>query len=76
MKNGHGPISETEMHQRLELMIENAGGVRLLARRLGVSAAYVSDVRHGKRGPGPKILGPMKLRRVRVVHVSYEERPR
>jgi len=76
MKNGPGSISEIEMHRHLERLIADAGGVRPIARTLGVSAAYISAVRHGKRWPGPKILRLMKLRRVRVIQVSYEPRPR
>jgi transcriptional regulator with XRE-family HTH domain len=35
-----------------------------VAKELGVSPAYLSDVMRGKREPGPKILEPLGLVRV------------
>lgn len=35
-----------------------------LARELGISQAYLSDLLHGKREPGKKVLEALKVRRV------------
>ena len=48
---------------------DDAGGVRAMARRLDVSAAYVSDVLLGKRTPGPRILRPYGFRAERTTIV-------
>lgn len=36
--------------------VEQAGSLRALARRWKLSAAYLSDVKNGRRAPGPSIL--------------------
>lgn len=40
--------------------------LRSLAREMGVSATYLSHVVNGKRTPGPKILGYLKMSRETV----------
>lgn len=60
-----------KMLGRLESAIDDAGGVRALARRWGVSAGYVSQVRLGRRQPGPRILLRLGLRCERTVRVRY-----
>jgi transcriptional regulator with XRE-family HTH domain len=35
--------------------------LRQFARELGISAAYLSDIYLGRRGPGPKVLRPLGL---------------
>ena len=47
--------------------IAEAGSLRALAREWGVSPAYLSDLTNGRRGPGPKILGPLGLVREKIV---------
>jgi hypothetical protein len=42
--------------QLFEKAIRKAGGVRKLARKLGCSAPYVSDIRLGRRGLSRRIL--------------------
>ena len=62
----------------LEDEIERAGSLRALARRLGVSAAYLSDVRLRKRSAGKAILDPLgwrKIRRVTTVITMARKRP-
>lgn len=39
-----------------------------LAKAMGVTAAYMSDLINGRRDPGPKILRQLHFRKV----VSYE----
>lgn len=50
---------------------DEAGGVRKLARKWRLSAAYVSDVILGRRLAGPSILKHLKLRRVTTVTRHY-----
>ena len=56
-----------EFHREFERQIREAGGVRRLAQRLRVSPAYVSDIRLGKRDPGPSILNAMGYKMERRV---------
>ena len=53
---------------RLDRMIQQAGGQRALARRLGLSPSYLNDVMRGKREPAGKLLSALGLQRV----VRYE----
>lgn len=47
-----------------------AGDQQTLARQLGVSPAYISDVLNERKEPGPKILDPLGYERV----VTYRRR--
>lgn len=53
--------------QKLSEWAERLGSQRALAKELGVGEPYLSDVIHGRRDPGPKILKALGLERV----VSY-----
>lgn len=46
---------------------DKAGGVRAWARKQGLSAAYVSDVRLGRRSLGPSILGALGVEVAKVI---------
>jgi transcriptional regulator with XRE-family HTH domain len=35
-----------------------------VAEKLGISQSYLSDLLHGKREPGPKVLEALKVRKV------------
>lgn len=52
--------------------LEEAGGVRRLAALWGLSPAYISDVRRGRRAYGPSILKRLGYRATRKVVVTYE----
>ena len=52
--------------------IEEAGSLRKLAERWGISPAYLSDVMRKRRNPGPAILKHLGLVSVRKVIVRYE----
>jgi hypothetical protein len=61
-------IAEYRVVEMVEAAIARAGSVRALARRWKVSAAYLSDIRHGRRAPGVKVL-----RRIGITaHVQRE----
>lgn len=50
----------------LRRRIEEAGSARAASRALGVSAAYLIDVRHGRRFAGDRLLAGLGLKRVVV----------
>jgi len=54
--------------------IKRAGSMRRLARELGVSAAYISDVMRDKRNPGPAILDPLGIECVATIKVIYRRK--
>ena len=45
----------------LRKRVEGADSLRAVARELGVSAAYVSEILRGTREPGPAVLGPLGI---------------
>lgn len=49
--------------------VAEAGGTRAFARKHLLSAAYVSDVLLGRRGPGPSVLKILRLEK--CVMVTY-----
>lgn len=63
-------MNEDEVRERVETAIECAESLRKLAESWGISPAYLSDVRTGRRAPGDSILRHLGLKR--VVVVTYE----
>ena len=55
---------------KLRREADTLGSFAKLAQRIGISAAYMSDVMSGKRNPGPKILQYLGLEK----RASYEKR--
>jgi len=47
----------------LKAAITKAGTSRALAKKLGISESYLSDVIIGRNKPGPKMLKALKLKR-------------
>lgn len=66
-------LSEEFVRDFLREECEKAGGQAKWAERNGVSAAYVSDVLHGRRDPGDSICAPLGLRR-QVTYLYDHER--
>jgi hypothetical protein len=56
-------MTEADVKKLVGRAIERAGGVRALAREWDVSPAQISDVMNGRRGPGPKVLRNLGMRR-------------
>ncbi len=54
--------TEFRLLEILNVAIEKAGSLRAFARNHKISAAYVSDVRLGKRGAGPSIAKALGYR--------------
>jgi hypothetical protein len=57
-------LNEDGVRKEVCRVAESSGGVRALARRLGVSPSYVSDVCTGRRSPGPPFLKFLRLKKV------------
>lgn len=66
-------LTERAALARLNAAIDTAGGVRAYARLIGVSAAYVSDTRLGRRAIAGPIADALKLRRIKRTTITYEE---
>ena len=54
-------MRQTQVLARIEAAVNAAGTAKTLALAWGVSQPYLSDVRAGKRAPGPKILRHLGL---------------
>ena len=57
-------MKHTTIPQKLRQWAKQRGSQRTLARELGVSEAYLSDVINGRRDPGRKLLKALGLERV------------
>jgi transcriptional regulator with XRE-family HTH domain len=60
-------MNEQEVIALVAAQAKEAGSMRELARRWGITVSYVSDLLNGRRAPGPKILGPLGLERVKRI---------
>ena len=54
-------MTKTQLLNRVEAAIRQAGSAKNLADQWGVSPAYISDVRRGRRDPGPAVLRNLGL---------------
>lgn len=68
-------MSDDEFPALVAAYISDRGGVRRLAAEWGVSPSYISDLRHGRRIPGEKILSRVGWRRRQVVTWEPLEMP-
>lgn len=66
-------LTEQEVIKRLRDAIEDAGGQREFARRVGLTPAYVNDVLHGRRALADRILAAIGVERGVVYRVTYQE---
>jgi transcriptional regulator with XRE-family HTH domain len=57
-------MTRGELVELLQRKVQRAGTQAALAKELGITAAYLGDVLHGKREPGPKLLNALGFRRV------------
>jgi DNA-binding transcriptional regulator YdaS (Cro superfamily) len=60
-------MRDDQVLARLRAECRKAGGQRAWAALYGVSESYVSDLLHGRRKPGPRVLKALGL----VVTISY-----
>jgi hypothetical protein len=54
-------ITTADVLKRVEAAVEEAGTAKALAAQWAISPVYLSDVRAGKRAPGPAILASLGL---------------
>lgn len=67
-------MTESEVIALVRRKVDEAGSMREYARQTGVTVSYVSDLLNGRRAPGPKILGPLGIERVKVVDYRPKRR--
>ncbi len=63
-------ITRDELTDLIRVAVQAAGSQRALARQWEVAPAYITDLLHGLRDPGPKILEAMGYERV----VTYRKK--
>jgi predicted transcriptional regulator len=61
-------ITESDLYDLIQCMIYEQGSQAAVAKKLGISTAYLNDYLSGRRAAGAKILAALELRRV----ISYE----
>jgi hypothetical protein len=54
-------MTKADVLAKIEAAVRAAGTAQALAERWAVSPSYLSDVRAGKRDPGPAILAHLGL---------------
>lgn len=59
-------MTRTGLTMTLRRLIRKMGSQQAAAEHLGVSGAYLSDILHRKRDPGPKVLEVLGLREVKI----------
>ena len=64
-------MDETQLRVHLDNLADNAGSQRALAKELGISEAFLTDVLRYRRNPGEKLLKALGLRKI----ILYEESP-
>lgn len=64
-----GRPAAPDPRELLREAIEAEGSAAAVARRMGLSTAYVQDVRHGRRPAGDRLLAGLGLER-RIVPVE------
>jgi len=66
------PVTMTE-EEVIQLMKAEQGdsSLRDFAKEIGVTPAYISDIYHGRRSPGEKVLQYFNIGKSRRVIVEY-----
>jgi transcriptional regulator with XRE-family HTH domain len=54
-------MTSQQLIKKLKRMAEGEGSQAALAKKLGISPSYLSDVLHGLRSPGASLLDPLGL---------------
>jgi len=68
-------MTRDEVVMLLQKMVDRAGSQSAFAKEIGVTGAYIGDVLHGKRDPGPAILKVLGLRRqVQITYVKADKK--
>jgi hypothetical protein len=59
-------VSQADIVEELRLLADSMSTHRALAKKIGISDAYLSDVLNGRRDPGPAICKFLKVEAVTV----------
>ena len=62
-------ITEADVVAIFRRLVEREGGQNAAARRLGISASYMSDILNGRRAPSAHLLNVFGIER-RTVYVK------
>lgn len=57
-------LTRDDLIARVHTAIQEAGSQKNLAQQWGISPGYITDLLHGLREPGPKILRAMDIERI------------
>ncbi len=68
---GELKVSETDVLDALRSLITREGGQRAVARSLDVSAAYINDILHGRRGVSERIANALGFSQQVTYQKSY-----
>jgi hypothetical protein len=68
----HQYISRDAIVEELRLLVSSMSTQAALAKRIGITPAYLSDILAGRRHPGPVVCKFLKIKAV-VVYVDGEE---
>ena len=66
MRRGSHRLTHTEFIQMLRNSVDNAGSQKALAKDLGISEQYLTDLLRGRRMPGRQVLGALGMVEVRL----------
>ena len=58
--------SLVDIYTGIRRLCREAGGQSAWGKRSGISPSYISDVLHGRKPPGPKILAAVGYRAVTI----------
>lgn len=67
-------LDEADVIEMVRKSARRAGSMRAMAREWDVTVSYISDLLNGRRAPGPKILDPLGIDRVKII--TYQFRPK
>lgn len=59
--------TEEEVRAKIVILRDKLGGVRAMAKELGVSPSYVCDVCLGRRAPGPDFLKAVGMKKEVII---------
>jgi hypothetical protein len=69
-------MTPEQFRTHLRAYVGGCGDQQQAAHRLGISPAYLNDVLHGRREPGPKLLGSLGMRRVTMYTLAPPQKKR
>ena len=62
MMSLHDYISQDSIVEELRLLADSMSTRKALAKKIGISEAYLCDILHGRRNPGPAVCQFLKVK--------------